>query len=122
MIRFQLKDALLNEAARDSLLVGAGGAFTAIALYLEAMGEAPVSGRLPVLRIRELKDRICKSTSDDRKQLKGIPADRMDIMPAALLTICVLADLTQAEAFYLTHYGVRQGMIQLLIADEAMHS
>lgn len=121
VIRSQLKDALLNEAARDSLLVGAGGAFTAIALYLEAMGEAPVSGRLPVLRIRELKDRICKLTSDERKQLKGIPADRLDIMPAALLTICVLADLTQAEAFYLTHHGVRQGMIQLLIAEEATH-
>ena len=102
MIRSQLKDALLNEAARDSLLVGAGGAFTAIALYLEAIGEAPMSGRLPVLRIRELKDRICKLTFEERKSLKGIPPDRIDIMPAALLTICVLADLTQAEAFHLT--------------------
>jgi len=45
----------------------------------------------------------------------------MDIMPAALLTICVLADLTQAEAFYLTYHGVRQGMIQLMIAEEATH-
>jgi len=122
MIRSQLKDALLNEAARDSLLVGAGGAFTAIALYLEAIGEAPMSGRLPVLRIRELKDRICKLTFEERKSLKGIPPDRIDIMPAALLTICVLADLTQAEAFHLTHHGVRQGMIQLLIAEDAMHS
>jgi exopolyphosphatase/guanosine-5'-triphosphate,3'-diphosphate pyrophosphatase len=122
MIRSQLKDALLNEAARDSLLVGAGGAFTAIALYLEAIGEAPISGRLPVLRIRELKDRICKLTFEERKSLKGIPPDRIDIMPAALLTICVLADLTQAEAFHLTHHGVRQGMIQLLIAEDAMHS
>ena len=121
IIRSQLKDAMLNEAAKDSLIVGAGGAFTAIALYLEAMGEAPVSGRLPALRIRELKDRICKLTTDERKQLKGIPADRIDIMPAALLTICVLADLTQAEAFYLTHHGVRQGMIQLLIAEDATH-
>jgi exopolyphosphatase/guanosine-5'-triphosphate,3'-diphosphate pyrophosphatase len=122
IIRSQLQDALLNEAARDSLLVGAGGAFTAIALYLEAMGEPPVAGRLPVLRIRELKDRICKLTTEERKSIKGIPADRIDIMPAALLTICVLADLTLAEAFYLTHHGVRQGMIQLLIAEDAIHS
>jgi exopolyphosphatase/guanosine-5'-triphosphate,3'-diphosphate pyrophosphatase len=122
IIRSQLQDALLNEAARDSLLVVAGGAFTAIALYLEAMGEPPVAGRLPVLRIRELKDRICKLTTEERKSIKGIPADRIDIMPAALLTICVLADLTLAEAFYLTHHGVRQGMIQLLIAEDAIHS
>jgi exopolyphosphatase/guanosine-5'-triphosphate,3'-diphosphate pyrophosphatase len=122
IIRSQLKDAMLNEAARDSLIVGAGGAFTAIALYLEALGEAPVAGRLPALRIRELKDRICKLTSEERKNLKGIPGDRIDIMPAALLTICVLADLTQAEAFYLTHHGVRQGMIQLLMAEDATHS
>jgi exopolyphosphatase/guanosine-5'-triphosphate,3'-diphosphate pyrophosphatase len=122
IIRSQLKDAMLNEAARDSLMVGAGGAFTAIALYLEALGEAPVAGRLPALRIRELKDRICKLSSEERKNLKGIPSDRIDIMPAALLTICVLADLTQAEAFYLTHHGVRQGMIQLLMAEDATHS
>ena len=121
IIQSQLKDAQLNEAAKDSLMVGAGGAFTAIALYLEALGEAPVAGRLPVLRIRELKDRICKLTSEERKLLKGIPADRLDIMPAALLTICVLADLTQAEAFYLTHHGVRQGMLQLMLAEEATH-
>lgn len=121
IIRSQLKDAMLNEAAKDSLIVGAGGAFTAIALYLEALGEAPVAGRLPALRIRELKDRMCKLTSEERKQLKGIPPDRLDIMPAALLTICVLADLTQAEAFYLTHHGVRQGMIQLLMTEDVMH-
>jgi exopolyphosphatase / guanosine-5'-triphosphate,3'-diphosphate pyrophosphatase len=119
IIQSQLKDAMLNEAARDSLIVGAGGAFTAIALYLESAGEAAVAGRLPALRIRELKDRICKLTTEERKKLKGIPADRIDIMPAALLTICVLADLTQAEAFYLTHHGVRQGMIQLLIEENA---
>jgi shikimate 5-dehydrogenase len=39
----QLKDAQLEEAGRDSLIVGAGGAFTAIALYLESIGEAPAS-------------------------------------------------------------------------------
>ena len=122
IIRFQLKDALLNEAAQDSLIVGAGGAFTAIALYLESIGEAPVAARLPALRIRELKDRICKLTSEERKNLKGIPADRIDIMPAAMLTICVLADLTQAEAFYLTHHGVRQGMMQLMKEEDSAHS
>jgi len=122
IIQSQLKDAQLDEAARDSLIVGAGGAFTAIALYLESMGEAPSAGRLPALRIRELKDRMCRLTADERKQIKGIPADRIDIMPAALLTICVLADLTKAEAFYLSHHGVRQGMIQLLMAEEAVHS
>jgi len=122
IIRSQLKDAMLNEAARDSLIVGAGGAFTAIALYLEALGEAPVAGRLPALRIRELKDRMCKLNFEERKSIKGIPADRLDIMPAALLTICVLADMTLAEAFHVTHHGVRQGMIQLLMAEEASHS
>lgn len=121
VVRSQLKEAQLNEAAKDSLIVGAGGAFTAIALYLESVGEPPVAGRLPVLRIRELKDRICQLTIDERRQIKGIPAERIDIMPAALLTICVLADLTQAEAFYLTHHGVRQGMIQLLMAEDAAH-
>ena len=121
IIQSQLKDAQLDEAAKDSLIVGAGGAFTAIALYLESIGESASTGRLPVLRIRELKDRICRLTHDERRKLSGIPPERIDIMPAALLTICVLADLTKAEAFYLSHYGVRQGMLQLLMAEDAVH-
>jgi exopolyphosphatase/pppGpp-phosphohydrolase len=67
-----------------------------------------------------LKDKICGLNSHDRHLIKGIPAERIDIMPAALLTICVLADLTKAEAFYLTHHGVRQGMIELLKSEEAI--
>lgn len=117
LIRGQLKEAPLNESAQSSLLVGAGGAFTAIALYLESIGEPPVAGRLPVLRIRELKDKMCKLSKKERTRISGIPPERLDIMPAALLTICVLAELTHAEAFYLTHHGVRQGMIELLLIE-----
>ena len=39
-------------AAEKFLVVGAGGVFAAVALHLEALGEAPVGGRLPLLRIR----------------------------------------------------------------------
>lgn len=105
------------QAAENAIIVGAGGAFAVIALYLEAIGEKPVAGRLPVLRIRELKDKICQLTPEQRRSISGIPADRVDIMPAALLTVCVLADLSKAESFYLTHRGVRHGMVEVLMRD-----
>ena len=112
-----LGEVIPSQVAERALIVGAGGAFAVIALYLEALGESPVGGRLPLLRIRELKDKLCRMTADERRTLPGIPADRLDIMAAALLTLCILADLTGAEAFQLTHRGVRHGMVQLLMGE-----
>ncbi len=112
-----LGEVIPPQVAERALIVGAGGAFAVIALYLEALGESPLGGRLPLLRIRELKDKLCRMTADERRTLPGIPADRIDIMPAALLTLCILADLTGAEAFQLTHCGVRHGMVQLLLGE-----
>lgn len=112
-----LGDVVPAHVADRALVVGAGGAFSAIALYLEAIGEPPVGGRLPLLRIRELKDKLCGLDAAGRRALPGIPPERLDIMPAALLTLCILADLTGAEAFHLTHRGVRHGMVRLLLGE-----
>jgi exopolyphosphatase/pppGpp-phosphohydrolase len=101
--------------AEQGLVVGAGGVFSAVALHLEAVGEAVVEGRLPTLRIRALKDKLSALPLAERAAVPGIPADRADIMPAALLTVCVLADLTGAESFHLTHHGLRHGMVELML-------
>lgn len=106
-------------AAESHLIVGGGGAFAATALYLEAIGEPPVGGRLPVLRIRELKDHVCDLTMPERLKIPGLPADRADIMPAALITLCTLADMTGAEAFHLTHRGLRHGVVELMLGPSA---
>lgn len=116
-----LGDAIPAKVADRALIVGAGGAFSAVGLYLEAIGEPPVGGRLPMLRIRELKDKICALDAEGRKALPGIPADRLDIMPAALLTLCILAELTGAEAFHVTHRGVRHGMVRLMLGESGKH-
>jgi exopolyphosphatase/guanosine-5'-triphosphate,3'-diphosphate pyrophosphatase len=116
-----LGDAIPAHVADRALVVGAGGAFSAIALYLEAIGEPPVGGRLPLLRIRELKDKVCGLDAAGRRALPGIPPERLDIMPAALLTLCILADLTGAEAFHLTHRGVRHGMVRLMLGESGKH-
>lgn len=108
-------------AAENFLIIGAGGAFAAVALHLEAIGEAPVGGRLPILRIRELRDQMCALDVEARRKIPGIPADRADIMPAALITLCVLAELTGAEAFHLSHRGVRHGMVELMLGPSGEH-
>ncbi len=104
--------------ADTHLVVGAGGAFNAIAMHLEAAGEPIQGGRIPVLRIRELQQRLCGMGLDARRAVPGIPADRADIMPAALVTISTLASLCGAEAFHLTHHGVRHGMLDVLLSPE----
>jgi exopolyphosphatase/guanosine-5'-triphosphate,3'-diphosphate pyrophosphatase len=116
-----LGDVIPAKVADRALIVGAGGAFSAVALYLEAIGEPAVGGRLPMLRIRELKDKVCALDAEGRKALPGIPPERLDIMPAALLTICSLAELTGAEAFHVTHRGVRHGMVRLMLGESGKH-
>ena len=110
-----LSTIIPSKAAENFLIIGAGGAFASIALYLSAIGEAPIGGRLPLLRIRELKDKLCALNIQERQSVPGLPKDRLDIMPAALVTLCTLADLTGAEAFHLTHRGVRHGMMELML-------
>ncbi len=110
-----LGPVLSPRLAEQSLVVGAGGVFSAVALHLEALGEPVVDGRLPALRIRALKDKLSALPLAERRAVPGIPAERADIMPAALLTVCVLADLTGAESFHLTHRGLRHGMVELMV-------
>jgi exopolyphosphatase/guanosine-5'-triphosphate,3'-diphosphate pyrophosphatase len=109
------------KAAESFLIVGAGGAFATVASYLEAIGEAPVGGRLPMLRIRELRDRLCGLDLETRRRIPGVPPERADIMPAALITLGVLADLTGAEAFHLSCRGVRHGMMELMLGPSGEH-
>ena len=112
---------LLNPTMAEShLVLGAGGAFSAIALHLEAVGEPIQGGRIPVLRIRGLLDRLCKLDVEERRKVPGIPADRADIMPAALVTLCTVAELCGAEAFHLTHHGVRHGILDVMLTEEGM--
>jgi exopolyphosphatase/guanosine-5'-triphosphate,3'-diphosphate pyrophosphatase len=110
-----LGPGLSPQSAEAGLVVGAGGVFSAVALHLEALGEPVVNGHLPVRRIRELKDKLCALPLAERRAVPGIPAERADIMPAALLTVCVLADLTGAESFHVTHRGLRHGMVELML-------
>lgn len=116
-----MTDVLLRPTMAEShLVLGAGGAFSAVAQHLEAVGEPIQGGRIPVLRIRGLRDRLCKLGVEERRKVPGIPADRADIMPAALVTLCTLAELCGAEAFHLTYHGVRHGILDVMLTEEGM--
>lgn len=116
-----MTDVMLKPALAEShLVLGAGGAFSAIAQHLEAIGEPVRAGRIPALRIRGLRDRLCKLDLEGRRKVPGVPHDRADIMPAALVTICTLADLCGAEAFHLTHHGVRHGILDVMLTEEGV--
>jgi exopolyphosphatase/pppGpp-phosphohydrolase len=47
----------------------------------------------------------------------GMPPARADILPAALVVICALADHTGAESIQLTHNGIRHGMANILLSE-----
>ena len=58
---------------------------------------------------------MCALDLEARRKVPGVPRERADIMPAALITLGVLADLTGAEAFQLSYRGVRHGMTELML-------
>jgi len=104
-------------AAREALLVGAGGALVAIADLMQAAGDPAVGGRIGVLALRNWLARLASLDLESRRALPGMPEGRADILPAALVVLLALADHAGAETLQLTHNGVRHGMAQLLLAD-----
>lgn len=104
-------------AAREALLVGAGGALITVSDLMHAAGDPAVGGRIGVLALRNWLARLAVLDLAGRRAIPGMPEGRADILPAALIVLLALADHTGAETLQLTHNGVRHGMAQLLIAD-----
>lgn len=104
-------------SARLSPLVGTGGALVALLGLEVAAGEAVTGGRLSILSVRNWLGRLAALDLAGRRSIPGMPTERADILPAALVVLIALADHVGAESLQVSQRGVRHGMAQLLLTE-----
>jgi exopolyphosphatase/guanosine-5'-triphosphate,3'-diphosphate pyrophosphatase len=65
---------------------------------------------MPGAALWELYTRLAKQTLEERIRLPGLPAQRADILPVALLTLLTMARLAGANRFVHSCYNLRYGL------------
>lgn len=105
----------LNEA-QSSVLVGSGGALSALhhmdcfapcEEHSAALGNIPL---MPANAMADLYASACAQDSVARASVSGFPRGRADIMPAALLVLLRLARLCHASAYAYCAHNLRFGL------------
>lgn len=102
----------------DDPLVVTGGAFSVIRSVLRAESKETAENASQTLYkddIAELKEKLCNLSLDERRNLPGLPLARADIMPAALITIVALLDLSGREVITQSSYNLRFGIAAVLL-------
>lgn len=72
---------------------------------------------IPVWRLREILETLASLTSEQRRQVPGVPAARADILPAALATLIAVAETATLTAFHHSSYNLRYGLTAELLAS-----
>ncbi len=96
-----------------AVAVGTGGTVaTARAILGAAQGKSFAESD-PLVRVTQLRllfTRLARMTLEERRQVPGLPAGRADIMPTALVTLVVLANISAIEGYRHSAYNLRYGL------------
>jgi exopolyphosphatase/guanosine-5'-triphosphate,3'-diphosphate pyrophosphatase len=90
-----------------------GGSMTTVrvlkgALNGHAMEDTPDIIGLDTLAL--LLDKLAPLALDERRAIRGMPASRADVLPAALVTMLTVADFAQVDHFHHSLHNLRWGL------------
>ncbi len=108
-----LRQSSLEAVGRPLPLVMAGGAMTisrALFARREGLQLAATPSRVRVALLSNLLDELAPLSVEERLARTGIPANRADILPAALIVILTLARLGSQEMILHTLRNLRFGL------------
>ena len=108
------------EPVTDPMIV-TGGAFSVIRSILAAQSGKKMEDTLPILHkdaIAELKKTLCGLSLDERKNIPGLPMERADVIPAALITIHTILELSGREIITQSSYNLRYGIAAELLETD----
>ena len=103
----------------ETRVVGTGGTMTAARAIAAARRNLPLEQADPILGIRFLGELMADLVSLDleaRKKIRGLPAARADVFPAALATLLALAEVGRIEAFQHSLRNLRWGIASELLS------
>jgi exopolyphosphatase/guanosine-5'-triphosphate,3'-diphosphate pyrophosphatase len=98
------------------MCVGTSGTINDLARMAVAMqtGEVPaVSNGLRVDRaaLRELNDRVVRSTIADRRRMPGLDEKRVELLPAGSMLLVTALDLFDVEVITISDWALREGIV-----------
>ena len=115
-----LKTSEFNfEPITDPMTV-TGGAFSVIRSILAAQAVDETTDASPVLYkkdITQLKKTLCHLSLEERKAVPGLPAERADVMPTALITIDTILERSCRDTIIHSFYNLRYGIAAELLAQ-----
>lgn len=94
-------------------VIAVGGTATTAARMLQALDDASGSGvaRVASADVAALLKAVSSIATEQRKRMRGLPAQRADIFPAGLLIIDEIARAANASALYVTDSDLLLGYI-----------
>lgn len=96
----------------SSILVGASGTFDVIDLFLLDPAEKPeLYGYIPVMDFYPLYKLLLRSTLDERYAMPHLPAERVEMVVAALVLIRVVLKKVGIGEIYTSVYAMKEGML-----------
>jgi len=107
-------DELWQAIARhpSSILVGASGTFDVIDLFLLDPAEKPeLYGYIPVMDFYPLYKLLLRSTLAERRAMLHLPAERAEMVVAALVLIRVVLKKIGVGEIYTSVYAMKEGML-----------
>lgn len=108
-----LKDSGFDFGPDTYPFIVTGGAFVIARALLTAQIDTSIQETSPVLRkqeLIELKSQLVCLPLDERIRHPGLPADRADIIPTALITIIQVLDYANRDAVSHSFYNLRYGI------------
>ena len=105
----------LKEVDPDVQMIGVGGSFRNLFKITKMVHKYPLDTvhnyRMPVEDFLPVYDMIKVLDLDKKKKIKGLSAERADILPAALAVIKSFVNYMNVDAFTLSGSGLREGIM-----------
>jgi len=113
-------DALWKRTAGFEItsLIGCSGAFDTLADLIDQTDPGSkhrIRQELKITDFERIYKMLIKSTTDERKQLKGMESIRIDMIVPSVILIKMIVERLKIQKIYQTDYALREGILYELI-------
>jgi exopolyphosphatase/guanosine-5'-triphosphate,3'-diphosphate pyrophosphatase len=119
-VRDELKRSGFRFPLTAPAAVFTGGSMTtarALRAALHGLTLEETPAKVTTDTLASLIDELAPLTLEQRKAVPGMPAERADVFPAALITMLTLADFAHIDLFHHSLYNLRWGIAAEALGD-----
>ncbi|MCO6476759.1 MAG: hypothetical protein J5I94_09060 [Phaeodactylibacter sp.] len=92
-------------------LVGASGTFDVLEFFLSEEKAHPLSATIPAEKFLPFYERVVRMDDGQRRDIKGMPSDRVDMIVVALILVDVILEMAGIRQITVSAYAMKEGML-----------